>query len=306
MKNKSGRLRLKGTRRKNKLNKNKYTRANKSHKKYKLKGGSKKAVVAVLSSTGGFFAVNGNLLRSYIYAKKLNLPFFIEHKNWQYTYKDGWHDYFKSLTVLDNNEQFDSIERFEFNATHEMMKQFTIADFIEAVKETFILNDNIQNAIDSYINNIGGDYTSLYVRRGDKITEMALVPLDDILAQTTITDDGRKIFVQTDDYSIINEMKNKFPSCTIMTLTKENAHGSKNYDMLNWTPEQRKENTEELLMSCVISARATIGWTYHQSNVGIFIKLFGYDNINIYVDDKNMKEEGEKRFKLDYKDADAV
>lgn len=300
-------------------NSSKGKRTKRNRKYSNLKGGNvgitttglKKAVVCVLNSKGGFFSVYYTLWRVYLYAKKLNLPFFIEHDNWQYTYKNGWHDYFKSLNVLNKEEHFDSIERFENGATNAIMDEFTMADFIEAIKETFILQDSIQASIDSYIKEMGSDYNSLYVRRGDKVAEMPLMTLDDIIAKTTIKDDGRTIFVQTDDYNVVKEMRSKFPSCRIMTLTKEHVIGSNNGDMLNWTPEQRKEQTEELLISCVITARATIGWVYYMSNVGTFIKLLGFNNINIYIDDKYAsKEEIDKTYRLDskYKDilADAL
>jgi hypothetical protein len=286
------------------------TRKQRKNRKYhRLHGGdipangSKKAVVIVLNSTAGFFAVYHTLLRAYLYAKKLNIPFFVDHDNWQYTYKDGWHDYFKSLNILNRGEHFDSIERFENSANNDIMKEFTVRDKIEAVKETFILNDRLQALVDSYIKEIGGEYTSLYVRRGDKITERALIPLDDILSQTTIKDDGRTIFIQTDDYSVVKDMRAKFPSCKIMTMTKEDASGAANGNMTTWTPEQRKEHTEELLVSCSVSARAKIGWTYYMSNVGNFIKILGYDAMHIYVDDKNTKEEIEKKYALDHKDS---
>ena len=251
----------------------------------------KRAFVCVLNSMGGFFAVYFTLLRVYLYAKKLNVPFFIEHNNWQYTYKDGWHDYFKSLNVLNKEEHFDVIERFENGATNAIMDAFTMGDFIEAIKETFILEDSIQASIDSYIKEIGSDYTSLYVRRGDKVLEMQLISLDTILAQINIKDDGRVIFVQTDDFNIVKDMRSKFPSNRIITLTKEDVTGSRNLDLLDWTPEERKEHTEELLKSCVITARANTGWSYYMSNVGHFIKLLGFNNINIYVDDIHTSKE---------------
>jgi hypothetical protein len=258
----------------------------------------KKAIVLVLNSKAGFCAIYSTLWRVYLYAKKLNLPFFIEHDNWQYTYKDGWHDYFKSLNVLNKDEHFDSIERFENGATNEVMNEFTVAEQIQAIKDTFILQDHIQQSIDSYIKDIGGDYTSLYVRRGDKINEMELISLDEILAQTNIKDDGRKLFVQSDDYSVVKDMMAKFPSCKVYTLTKEESKGASNADMIHWSPEDRKANTEELLKSCAISARATTGWTYYMSNVGNFIKLLGYNNINIYGDKKHTKEEIDKKYEL--------
>ena len=272
-----------------------------SQRAYKLKGGSKNAIVFMIKSTVGFFAMYTSLFRTYLYAKRKNTPFFIEHDNWQYTYKNGWHDYCKSLTVLNKDEHFDNIERIEINPRNDIMKTFTVADLIGAVKETFILNDDIQARVDAYVKDLG-KYNSLYVRRGDKAKEMVLISLDAILAQTTLKDDGRTIFVQTDDFSVVKDMMAKFPSCKIKTLTKENASGANNGEMINWSPEQRKEHTEELLMSCAITVRATEGWTYYMSNVGHTIKLLGYEVMNVYTDDKATKEEIKKKYALDYKE----
>jgi roadblock/LC7 domain-containing protein len=241
-----------------------------------------------------------SLFRTYLYAKREGTPFFIEHDNWHYTYKKGWHDYCKSLTELNKDEHFDSIERIGIDPKNEAMKKFTVADLVGAAKETFILNDDLQAKVDAYVKELG-EYTSLYVRRGDKINEMELISLDDILAQTTIRDDGRTIFVQTDDYSVVKDMMAKFPSCKIKTLTKESASGATNNDMINWTPEQRKEHTEELLVSCGITARAKEGWTYYLSNVGNTIKLLGYERMHMYIDGKTTKEEVEKEYALESK-----
>jgi hypothetical protein len=264
----------------------------------------KRAVVAVLNTKAGFFAEYFTLVRAFLYAKKQNIPFFIDHDNWHYTFKEGWHDYFEGLNILDKNEKFDTIERFENGATNSIMDELTVGEIIEGITETFILKGDIQTSIDTYFKEIGGDYTSLYVRRGDKVSEMELIPLDDILAQTTIKDDGRTIFVQSDDYNVVKDMRGKFPSCNILTLTKETDLGSLNGNLVNSTPEQRKEHTEELLKSCVITTRANIGWTYNMSNVGTFIKLFGYNKMKIYTDDRFNKDLVDIMFSLDttYKD----
>jgi hypothetical protein len=278
-------------------NRNTRRKLRKQRKYYKItRGGSdpithkeglKSAVVYNLDSMSGFFSVYRHLLFTYLYAKKINVPFFIQHDNWQYTYKDGWHDYFKSLNVLNKEEHFDFIELFNTDDTIARIiskNMFNQNDLIQAVKETFILQDHIQASIDSYIKEIGGEYTSIYVRRGDKVTERPLVPLDVILDQTTIKDDRRIIFVQTDDYNVVKDMRGRFPSCKIMTLTPETALGANNPTMLDWAPEQRKKETENLLISCVVTARANIGWSYNQSNVGYFIKLLGDDKIHMYED----------------------
>ena len=39
------------------------------------------------------------------------------------------------------------------------------------------------------------------------------------------------------------------------------------------------------------------------SNVGNFIKMYGYDKINIYVDKDHSKEEVDKRYELGFKES---
>jgi hypothetical protein len=244
------------------------------------------------------------MLRVYLFAKEKHVPFFIEHNNWQYTYKNGWHDYFKTLNVYDNNSKYTNIERYENESpvyNNNNVPIYTIKEYIDAIKEIFILNDNLHDFINNFIKNIGRDYISIYVRRGDKIIETSLISLDEILKQTTIKDDGTPIFVQTDDYSIVEEMEKKFPSCKIFTLTEKDERGSNNKKLLDATPDERKKNTENFLCACTITSKAKIGWSYYDSNVGIFIKLLGYDNINLYIDNNTTKEDIDNIMKLTHK-----
>jgi len=291
---------------KSKKNRNKLNKIFKSRNR-KIKGGNplntNSAIIYVLWSKQGFFSVFGYMLRVYLFAKEKHVPFFIEHNNWQYTYKNGWHDYFKTLNVYDNNSKYTNIERYENEAEYNGSKVplYTIKEYINAIKEIFILNDNLQDFINNFIKNIGRDYMSIYIRRGDKIVDGPLPSIDEILKQTTIMDDGTPIFVQTDDYTIIEEMEKKFPSCKIFTLTEKDERGSNNHKLLDATPDERKKNTDNFLCACAITSKAKIGWSYYDSNVGIFIKLLGYYTIKLYIDNRRTKEEIDNIMNLNYK-----
>ena len=261
---------------------------------------SSTAIVCVLHPGSGFFSQFFFLCKVYLFAKEQGLPFFIEHDNWQYTYQKGWHDYFTTLNVFDNKLNFNKVKRYRAHITHDI-PEYSIQQYIDCIKEIFILHDSLRARVEDFIKSMNGDYTSLYIRRGDKINEMALISIDDILKQTDIRDDGRTIFLKTDDFSVVEDIKNRFPSCNIMTLTSNTKRGANNADMIKWTPQQRRDDTEELLISAAIFARAKRGWTYYHSNVGTFHKLSAYDTVNLYIDDKHTIEEVNAVYALDYK-----
>jgi hypothetical protein len=257
------------------------------------------AYVCVLHPGSGFFSEFFFICKVYLFAKERNSPFFIEHDGWQYTYKDGWHDYFKSLNVFKDEDQFKEVKKYRPHIGDDI-PEYTIQQYIDCIKEIFILNDDLQQRVDDYMKQMQ-EYTSLYVRRGDKINEMALISIDEILSQTDIQDDGRTIFLQTDDFSVVSDIRNRFPSCNIMTLTPDKKKGADNTKMTRWKSEQIRAETEELLISCSIFVKATKGWTYYHSNVGTFHKLSSYDKIELYVDSAHSKESVENVYKLDHK-----
>ena len=282
--------------RSHRMRKNKKTRRRRPRR---IKGGGSKAVILVLHPTAGFFSSFFYTCRVYMYAKQNNLPFFIEHDKWQYTYKEGWHDYFTSLEDFKENSQYTELKRYRSHSDQEDLPQYSLREYIACIKEIFVLKDELKKRVDDFISQIGGDFTSLYIRRGDKKNEVELIPIDDILAQVAIKDDGGNIYLQTDDYAVVDTIKSKFPSCKVFTTTPENKHGANNKKMVNWQAEDRKNETEELLVAVSIFVRCKKGWTYYLSNVGTFHKLFGYDVVDLYVDSKHTKEYVEEKYSLD-------
>lgn len=258
------------------------------------------AVVCVLHPGAGFFSVFFFLCKVYLFAKEQGYPFFIEHDSWQYSYKEGWHDYFTSLDVLKDENGFKEIKRYRPHESGDI-PEYSIAQYISAIKEIFKLNKTLLKRVEEVIETLGNDYTSLYVRRGDKVNEMPLITIEDILKQTDIQDDGGSIFLQTDDFGVVSDIKNRFPSCNIVTLTPDKKVGANNAVMTSWSPQQRKIETEELLISCAVFVRAAKGWSYYHSNVGTFHKLSGYNNIEFYIDNKHTKEELDKVYNLNHK-----
>jgi hypothetical protein len=245
------------------------------------------AVVFTLNSSAGFFSVFFMMCKVYLYAKSNNYDFYIDHDKWQYTYNNGWHDYFDSLRVWkpENASTCKTIYRFNHDNCHRL-PQHSIRSYISVINEIFIVNKTIQNIVKTYINNtIRNDFVSLYVRRGDKTTgsakEMDTLSMKEIIEKTVINQ-TIPIFIQTDDYSVIEELKYLMPYTKIYTFTNKEERGSTNANMLTWTPSQRKSQTEIFLASVLVFSNGVQCWSDHRSNVGRFHKLLAYNKTSLY------------------------
>lgn len=260
----------------------------------------KKAVVFVLTSRAGFFAMFFSMCLAYNWAKENNYDFYIDDNKWQYTYKNGWHDYFDSLKKWDTAEYLNLYDHVEYyDLTSIMVKNgttmsgevqnipnYTTKQYIESIRELFVVKPYLQEKAQLFIQSIGQEYVSLYVRRGDKVVgkhkEMDFHDVETILSKTDIENTKMPIFLQTDDYREYKFLQNRFPERRIYTLTSPEEKGSTNSNMNEWTPEQRKKETENFLISVLVFCNSVHGWTDRRSNVGRFHKLFSFQNVTMY------------------------
>ena len=244
---------------------------------------------------GGFFSLFFFLCSSYIYAKKYNYKLYIDNGEWDYKYKNGWNDYFTSLIMYDNLLQNKKIikrghaTKYGYNDE----KDFTLKEYVEAIRYIFKPNIDIEQKAKEYIDNLGKNYSSIYIRRGDKITsgESHFISTKDILNFTDIQDNCKVLFVQTDDYSVVEEIKEILPNCAVHTMTPINKKGSTNSDIHNASREDVKKDTDELLISTIISANANKCWADYRSNVGRFLKLYSFDKKNVFYYPPNPDKE---------------
>ena len=58
-----------------------------------------------LNRKAGFYSEFFFLCWAYIHSKALRCRFYITHKNWTYTFKDGWHDYFEKCVYYYDKTQ---------------------------------------------------------------------------------------------------------------------------------------------------------------------------------------------------------
>jgi hypothetical protein len=260
-------------------------RKNKTRRKHR--GGSSTPVVFTLTNSGGFASTANYLCKSYIHAKDTDSDFFIDNDNWKYAYKEGWHDYFKSLKTLPVNKA-NSAKRYKHpvnNSGINNIPSSTYKKYKNCAKDIFVLNDDLAKRAQDYIDTMGKPYKAVYVRMGDKVSgntkESDAFPLADIVKMMELPE-GSKLFVMTDDYNIKTELEKLLPSVKIFTLTPPENKGSTENALRKLPKEEMKKHAEELFMSIQILIQSEKAWVWNSSNLGRFMKLLSPDNLVLY------------------------
>jgi hypothetical protein len=224
------------------------------------------------------------MCKAYLHAKQIGADFFIDHDDWQYTAAKGWHDYFTSCKLYDKSMQYDTVDRFKH--ANVISQEFTAAQYADACKELFKPAKQFLDKAEAFRSGIGGPYTSLYVRRGDKVNgitkEMDLLSVEQILDTTGIANDGRKLFVQTDDYGVVEEIHKLRPSVVVKTLTPSTERGASFASIKAMSADQRRAHMEELIVSSLCLVKGTPAWSDIRSNVGRFHILYAYGAVKMY------------------------
>ena len=261
-----------------------------------------KTVNFILNKNAGFFSVFFFLVQSYIYAKKTNKTFCVNSDDWTYKYSNGWTDYFDTNYDCKNKElDKNQIEIFS-HANMPSVPNYSLNDYIAAIKEIYKLKSSLIEKANKIINTLG-NYKAVYIRRGDKIaaSEAKIISISDIIQKIKI-DKDEKLFVQTDDYSVVKEIKRILPTVEIISTVPENKFGSYHHSM--WVEVDKnknknpninkietildkdslkiKEDCEELLIGVYICTNAKECWVDKTSNVSRFIKLYSPDTVHIY------------------------
>jgi hypothetical protein len=240
-----------------------------------LHNSNKACILFQLTNHHGFFSSLFFLISSYCYAKHIGLPFFIQNNGWQYTHKLGWHDYFSSLLELPEHHEY---LVYTSNAGYTPSEE----EIITALREIYTPHSHIIGQIPKYD-------TSIYVRRGDKYVESSFVSEEVILQ---ICFPPSPLFVQSDDYTVIEKFQSLLPTHIIETLTLPTERGSyycKEYvNVNNITPNLEKSPQQIFDETCVflraiqICIQSKVCWTDSESNVGKFQKYMSPNTVQFY------------------------
>jgi len=231
------------------------------------RGGSKD-VVFTLTNSAGFGSVANFLTQAYLQAKKNGGNFSIENNGWHY---GDWHDYFKSLKKAEPSVE--NVTRYKHAS---QIPTSSVEDHHNAIKEIFVLNDDLAKGAKDFQATMGGPYKAVYVRRGDKTSgagkEMSPQDIPALLKETDISA-GDNLFVMSDDYAVVDEMKGLLPEVKIFTMTAPENRGSSIHTLQKLDPTNMKKHAKELFTSMEVFRGADKSWADNRSNLGRFMKL---------------------------------
>lgn len=240
-----------------------------------------------LTMGSGFFCVVFHLCTAYLeHGPKL----LVNSSNWKY---GKWNDYFRTLTEgVDINQL--SLKNIDLN-----VPKWSMRDYRRAVRELLRPSALLRYEVKRVKERIGCPYTAIFVRRGDKIAsgEAQFVPMSEILSSISYKDDT-VFFIQTDDYTVVEETRALLPNHTIHSTvppTKRGSYHSPKYHQsvtVPWTEktdQDARTETLEMLTGLFVCLDAEHCWTDDTSNVGRFLKLYD-DRVHIYPKDYSVDE----------------
>ncbi len=172
---------------------------------------------------------------------------------------------------------------------------YTLREYKTALREVFVLNERLQRAVLEIRQTLPPNYVAVFVRRGDKWLEVRNPPTTAGILKCIRYDESTVFFVQTDDYTVVEEFRALVPNRVVSTVppTKRGSYHSILFKQ--WcnradvrsieekTPEMMTRETEEMLVGLQVCALAPECWTDTTSNVGRFLVLYG-TSVRTYPD----------------------
>lgn len=275
---------------------------------------SKSYLESRMGKESGFFTMFFFTLNHALYAKSNYLNYRINTERWMFRFKDGWTDYFEPYEINDKTQIFHITKQYP-----NILTEYSIADYKNIIPSIYRYNQKTKDYIKdvkSKLNLIDGSYDSIFIRRGDKIISgeseynSAEKYIDSLVSNNPA---AKVIYVQTDDYGVIEEMRThvnkKQMTMEIKTLCQEWQRGTvvfsnykdidfyvgkdseyvkKNKDALlanksveEMSPSEVYDHTIIMLAGIDLVCKSNICILDYESNVGRFIKLFHTNPTNV-------------------------
>ena len=239
-----------------------------------------------LTHETGFFSLVFRLCTAYLtYGPRL----LVNSTAWPH---GRWDWYFNSLACVASPAECSVVD------VPLDVPRWSLGDYRRAVRTLVRLTPLLRHAVRQIVSSIGRPYTAIFVRRGDKlVSEAKYIPMETLL-QWVPYDESTVFFVQTDDYTVIEEMRACLPTHTIHSTVPPTKRGSYHSPVYNqsgyvpWTqktPADARTETTEMLVGLFVCLAADHCWTDDTSNVGRFLKLMD-DKVHIYPEDYSVDE----------------
>lgn len=167
----------------------------------------------------------------------------------------------------------------DFRNSHFIIKELGIdGDIYNAfgiiAKNIFRFNNETKKEIYKLINNLNlpKKYIGFHIRAGDKITEAELIKPEKYIESLKKHSDIKDIFISTDDYSVVEKLKNQYGSkYNIYTLTnkKELGYNQGDFEMSN--KNEKYNHLIEFFASIEILLNSELCFGSYTSNPSIFL-----------------------------------
>jgi hypothetical protein len=192
----------------------------------------------------------------------------------------------KILFLIQNKDLKSSLDSFneirEFNKYERKMdpKRFIIK-MNEILMDIWKIKPEVLNEIEKMIPNDLTEFVVLHIRRGDKITtgEDQHYTVNDYMKRLMIIDSNIKnIFLMSDDYCVLEELKTNFPHYNYFTLLNSSQKGH-NQSSFNNSDDLNKEREAIQLLTEIETAKRSklfIGST--KSNLFRLIEYMKIEN----------------------------
>ena len=141
-------------------------------------------------------------------------------------------------------------------------------------KNIFRFNNETKKEIYKLINNLNlpKKYIGFHIRAGDKITEAELIKPEKYIESLKKHSDIKDIFISTDDYSVVEKLKNQYGSkYNIYTLTNKKELGYNQYDFGMSNKNEKYNHLIEFFASIEILLNSELCFGSYTSNPSIFL-----------------------------------
>jgi len=145
----------------------------------------------------------------------------------------------------------------------------------EIVKMIYRFNGATQTEIQTAIAqlNLPPRYVSLHIRRGDKDTEFKFMPTDAYLTKLKELSDLRDVFVFTDDYTEIEDLRKNYPNLNFYALVNPDERGYIHADFIKLNVQKRKTAIIKMLASLEIMRGSELAIGTYTTNPGMFLGM---------------------------------
>ncbi|WP_302773810.1 hypothetical protein [Parabacteroides johnsonii] len=138
---------------------------------------------------------------------------------------------------------------------------------------TWKYNLGVEKEVHNLILSLGlpSEYIGFHIRGGDKFLEHKIEPIENYFSrnETCI----KNVFVLTDDYTVISNIKKMYPDYSVYTLCEVSEHGYFHGDFINQDTAYKRRKLIRLFASIDILAASKLFIGTFSSNLGMYLGM---------------------------------